>query len=191
MSDDGLALSAVRVLLSEVISEDPTRDGLRDTPRRVVKALREMTEGYEMKPAEILSTTFDEPHDEMIVLRGVRFTSLCEHHVLPFTGSATVGYIPNGGGKIVGLSKLARLVECYAKRLQVQERMTDQITAALLEHLEPRGAGAVVRASHACMAVRGARQPDAEMVTSSLHGLLREDPAARAEFMALARPQGV
>lgn len=177
---------AVRTILDSV-GEDPDRDGLRATPGRVARAFAELTQGYAMDPAAILATTFDEKFDEMVVLRGVRFTSLCEHHLLPFTGTATVGYIPSPGGGVVGLSKLARLVECYARRLQVQERMTEQIGDALAEHLSPQGAGVVLRAHHSCMGIRGVRQTEAEMVTSALAGVLRDDPAARAEFLALAR----
>lgn len=175
------------VRLLEMIGEDPTRDGLADTPGRVVKALREMCDGYDTDVAGLLGKTFDNggDYDELIVCKGIEFTSLCEHHMLPFTGTATVGYIPSGD-RIVGLSKLARLVDTYAHRLQVQERMTTQITTALVEHLDPLGAGAVVTAAHSCMACRGVRKQSAEMVTSSLVGVLREKPEARAEFLAIA-----
>lgn len=179
-----VAEEAVRVLL-RYIDEDPTRSGLVDTPGRVIRAMREMTQGQKQDPAEILSRTFDEQCDEMIVLRGIRFTSLCEHHLLPFDGIANVGYLP---GKVVGLSKLARLVECFARRLQMQERLTKQIVEALAEHLQAKGAGCIIRAKHACMGCRGVRKPDAEMVTSCLLGAFREDDKARAEFMALCRP---
>jgi GTP cyclohydrolase I len=173
---------AVRDLL-HLIGEDPDRDGLKDTPRRVVKALKEMTAGYEEDPAQILSTTFDVLHDEMIILRGVRFQSLCEHHLLPFVGVAHVGYIPTK--RVVGLSKLARLVACYARRLQVQERLTDQVAQAIMQHLRPQGAAVVVDSAHLCMAHRGVRQPDARMVTSCMLGVFRESPEARAEFLRL------
>lgn len=176
------AIGAVEKLL-HLIGEDPTRDGLRDTPKRVVKALLEMTSGYREDPAKILSTTFAEKHDAMVLLKGIRFQSLCEHHLLPFVGVAHVGYVPHE--RVVGLSKLARLVSCYAKRLQVQERLTDQIAGAIMEHLKPLGAGVVVSSSHSCMAYRGANQPDAEMITSSMLGVLRDKPEARAEFLRL------
>lgn len=177
------ALVAVEALLV-TIGEDPEREGLQDTPARVVKALLEMTAGYNQEPVEILATTFGaDGYDEMVVLRGIRFTSLCEHHLLPFSGVAHVGYVPKD--RVVGLSKLARLVECYGKRLQLQERMTRQIAEALIEHLEPLGAGVVVSAQHSCMGCRGVRQPDAAMVTSAMLGVLRTDAAARTEFMAL------
>ncbi len=182
MSD---AQEAVRCLL-RAVGEDTEREGLLDTPRRVVAALQEMTCGYHDDPAAILAVTFNgDEYDEMIVVRNVDFVSLCEHHVLPFTGTADLAYIP-GNGRIVGLSKLARLVECFARRLQVQERMTQQIAAAMEEHLRPQGVGVVVRARHSCMACRGVRKAEAEMVTSTMLGALRDEPAARAEFLSLA-----
>jgi GTP cyclohydrolase I len=172
------------VRLLQTIGEDPKREGLVETPGRVIKALREMTSGYGDDPKAILSKTFDVTHDEMIVVRGIRFTSLCEHHMLPFNGTAVVGYLP--GKRIVGLSKLARLVQCFARRLQVQERMTSQITKAIMSNLDAPGAGCILTAHHHCMGCRGVRQPDADMVTSSLLGVFRTDPLARSEFMALA-----
>ena len=158
-------------------------DGVRDTPRRAASALMEMTSGYDVDvPA--LFTTFDKDgYDEMVVERGIPFTSMCEHHMLPFTGHAYVCYIPID--RIVGLSKLARLVDAYAKRLQVQERMTVQIARAIEEHLDPLGTGVVLEATHSCMACRGALKPDVVAVTSAMFGLLRDDPAARAEALAL------
>ena len=173
---------AVRRLI-RVTGEDPDRDGLLETPRRVVAALRDMTSGYRDDPAQILSTTFQVSHDELVVLRGIRFSSLCEHHLLPFMGTAAVGYLP--GGRVIGLSKLARLVHCFARRLQVQERMTEQIASALMEHADALGAGVVVRGHHCCMGCRGVRQPDSEMVTSCMLGVMRDRPAARAELLAM------
>lgn len=173
--------------LLEMIGEDPTRDGLRDTPKRVVKALREMTAGYGEDAAAILARSFDVHYDEMVVLRDIRFHSMCEHHMLPFDGYAHVGYIPREGGPVVGISKLARLVECFARRLQIQERLTQQIAGALMRHLEPLGVAVVIQARHACMGCRGVRNESALMETSSMHGKLREDAAARAEFFALCR----
>jgi GTP cyclohydrolase IA len=175
------AEQAVATLL-RFIGEEPERDGLRDTPARVVKAWREMTAGYAEDPAEILSRTFDESSDELVILRGISFYSTCEHHLLPFYGQAVVGYLP---GKVVGISKLARLVECFAKRLQVQERMTRQIADAVETHLEARGVGVVLRAQHLCMGCRGVRQEETEMVTSSMLGTLRTDATSRAEFLRL------
>jgi GTP cyclohydrolase I len=174
---------AVRCLLRHV-GEDPGRDGLRATPARVARALAEMTAGYGDDPAAILGRTFDVRCDDLVIVRGVEFTSLCEHHLLPFVGSADVGYLP---GKVVGLSKLARLVDCYARRLQVQERMTRQVAEAVRDHLHAGGVAVVVRARHNCMACRGAKKPAAEMVTSCMLGLLRESATARAEFLALCR----
>lgn len=171
---------AVRILL-EHVGEDPSRDGLRDTPGRVVKAWGEMTCGYRDDPAEILSTTFDVDCDEMIVVRDLTFASLCEHHVLPFVGIASICYIP---GKVVGLSKLARLLDCFARRLQVQERLTSDIADAIEAHLDPVGVGVIIRAHHSCMAIRGVRKPG-EMITSTMRGALRDKPEARAEFLAL------
>lgn len=169
----------------EWTGEDPDREGLNDTPERYIRMMEEMTSGYRMNPADVLRTTFDIAYDEMVVVTGVRFASLCEHHLLPFTGTAAVGYIP--GERVVGLSKLARIVDVYARRLQVQERLTVQVAQALDTHLQPVGAGVVIRATHHCMAVRGVRQHRAEMVTSALHGALRDKGKARAEFLALAR----
>lgn len=174
------------IRLLSFVGEDPNRDGLAATPGRVIRSLAELTSGYGEDPAEILAVTFAEACDEMIVLRGVSFTSLCEHHLLAFTGTATLGYVP-GAGRVVGLSKLARLVDCYARRLQIQERLTTQIADALVTHLAPTGAGVVILAEHSCMGCRGVRKPGAEMVTSALHGAFREIPEARAEFLALTR----
>lgn len=172
----------VRALLAH-LGEDPTRDGLVETPRRVVKALAELTSGYQVDIAALLAVTFDERHDELVMVRRVPFASLCEHHMLPFTGFATIGYVPRNG--IVGLSKLARLVDAYARRLQVQERLTDQIAIALIEHLDPLAVGVIIEAEHQCMALRGIERR-ASMVTSCLRGLLRERPDLRQEFLALA-----
>lgn len=178
------AVASVRVLL-EMIDEDPGREGLEDTPQRVVRALLEMTEGRHQDPKEILGTVFEEPYDEMVLVQGIRFHSLCEHHMMPFTGTCDVAYIPNEKGRVVGLSKIPRLVHCFAKRLQVQERMTQQIAGAMEEHLEPRGVGVVVRGYHSCSEARGVRSRN-QMVTSDLRGVFREGPV-RAEFLALAR----
>lgn len=165
------------------IGENPNRDGLIDTPRRVMDSWMEMTKGIDESPQEILSRTFDVEHDQMVVLRGISFTSLCEHHVLPFVGTADVAYVPTV--EVVGISKLARLVECFARRLQVQERMTNQIADAIEEHLATQGVGVVLRAHHACMGCRGVRQSEAVMVTSALRGIMLEDAGARAEFLNL------
>jgi GTP cyclohydrolase I len=180
---DHLHAQAAVVRLLEWIGEDPTREGLRDTPKRVVKAFREMTAGLHQQPAEVLGTVFNETSDQMVVVRGIRFSSMCEHHLLPFTGTAAVGYVPDG--RVIGLSKIPRLVEVFGKRPQVQERMTNQIAQALMEHLRPQGVGVIVKAHHSCMGCRGVRQPDAEMVTSCLLGCMKDDPKARSELLEL------
>lgn len=170
--------------LFRYIGEDLHREGLRETPARVVKALQEMTSGMQENPKEILGTVFGEKCDEMVVVQGIEFTSLCEHHMLPFTGTCDVGYIPNG--RVVGLSKIPRLVQCFAKRLQVQERMTRSIASAMEEYLNPLGVGVVVRGRHSCCEARGVRSKNV-MVTSDLRGVMRDKPEARAEFLALTR----
>lgn len=182
---DLIAAMSVRNILG-VLDDDPDREGLADTPRRVVDALVEMTEGRHIDPATILAVAFDPgyPADEMVLIRGVEFVSVCEHHLMPFTGTADVAYIPGPDHRVVGLSKLARLVDAYARRLQLQERMTRQIVDALVGNVAP-SAACVVRATHGCMASRGIRRPGATMVTSALAGDFRDDPATRAEFMSL------
>ncbi len=181
------AEDAVRRLI-QLMGQDPDREGLRDTPSRVCRALVEMTAGYHESAEEVLARVFESPrYDELVVVKGVRFTSMCEHHLLPFTGEATVGYLPSASGKVVGLSKLARLVQVYARRLQLQEQMTREISDAIMRHLGAKAAGVVVKAKHSCMGCRGAKQPDAEMVTSSMQGDLRTNAALRAEFLALAK----
>lgn len=175
------AKEAVRTLIRWV-GQDPDSEGLDETPERVLKALAEMTQGYKDKPEKILSKTFKQPYDELVLLRGVPFTSLCEHHLLPFIGTVDIGYIP---GKVVGLSKLARLVECFANRLQIQERMTTEIADSLMLFLQAQGAAVVVKARHSCMGCRGVKKPTAVMVTSSCLGVFRDNPAARAEFFSL------
>ena len=158
------------------------------TPARWVKALREMTAGYAEDPRSVLARDFNVPHaDEMIAVTGIDFTSICAHHLLPFTGTATVAYLP-AGPRVVGLSKLARLVDTYSRRLQTQEQITVQVTTALDEHLTTKGSACVLRATHSCLAHRGARKPSAVMVTSSLTGRFRDDARARGEFLALTRP---
>ncbi|QEP05836.1 MULTISPECIES: GTP cyclohydrolase I FolE [Glutamicibacter] len=175
--------AAVREIL-EAIGEDPDRDGLVDTPKRVAKAYAEFFAGLHQQPADHLSTTFDIEHDEMVLVKEIPFYSTCEHHLVPFYGSAHIGYIPGKGGKVTGLSKLARLVEVYARRPQVQERLTTQIVDALVEHLSPAGAIVVVECEHMCMSMRGVQKPGAKTVTSAVRGQLRET-ATRAEAMSL------
>jgi GTP cyclohydrolase I len=165
------------------IGEDPDRDGLRDTPERVSRAYQEIFAGLWQEPEDVLTTTFELGHDEMVLVKDIEVRSHCEHHLVPFTGVAHVGYIP-AGGRITGLSKLARLVDVYARRPQVQERMTTQIADSLMRILEPRGAIVVVECEHLCMSMRGIRKPGATTVTSAVRGQLR-DPATRAEAMSL------
>jgi len=174
---------AVREIL-HAIGEDPERDGLVETPKRVAKAYAEFFSGLHQDPAELLATTFDIEHDELVLVKDIPFYSTCEHHLVPFHGTAHVGYIPGPEGKVTGLSKLARLVEVFARRPQVQERLTTQIVDALMEHLSPRGAMVVVECEHMCMSMRGVRKPGAKTVTSAVRGQLRE-PATRAEAMSL------
>jgi len=181
--NDEAAEEAVATLL-RYIGEDPLREGLADTPARVAKAWREMTSGYREDPAEILSRTFEETSDELIILSGISFYSTCEHHMLPFYGTACVGYLP---GKVVGISKLARLVNCFAQRLQIQERMTRQIADAIETHLDARGVGVVIRAHHLCMGCRGVHQQDTDMITSAMLGKLRTDATSRSEFLRLCK----
>lgn len=173
---------AITILL-EQIGEDVNRDGLRDTPGRVARAWLEMTAGYREDPKEILGRVFEQPYQEFVILRGCHFYSFCEHHLLPFNGEAVVGYVP---GKVVGISKLARLVQCYARRLQIQERLTRQIAFAVEEHLQARSVGVVIKAQHLCMACRGVRQTGTQMITSDWRGQLRTSPRLRREFMQLA-----
>lgn len=185
----GAGQHAVRTLLA-VLGEDVTRDGLRDTPDRVVRALHEQTAGYRCDVRQILSKRFDggDPaYAGIVALRDVPFASTCEHHLLPFTGTATVAYIPNPGDRLVGLSKLARLVDAFALRLQSQERMTVQIVDALVEHLAPAAAACIVRAEHSCLNIRGVKKHTGGMVTSELRGLFFDDLRARDELLALVR----
>lgn len=174
------------VRLLQHLGEDPNRDGLKDTPKRVIKAWRELTAGYQMDPAAILARTFEEDSDEMVICREIDFHSTCEHHMLPFTGRAHIGYLPSER-RVVGLSKMARLVDCFARRLQVQEKLTRQIAASMMEHLRPAGVGVVITAKHACMSCRGVQKQNAEMVTSVMLGAFREQPAVRHEFLNLVR----
>ncbi len=182
MNDWGIvAEESVKTLL-RWMGQDPDSDGLRGTPGRVVRMLREMTQGYQESPEEILGRVFEESYDEVVILKGISFTSLCEHHLLPLMGTVDIGYIP---GKVVGLSKLARLVDCFSRRLQIQERLTRQIGEAIEKHLQARGVAVVVRAEHSCLSCRGARKPGAVMVTSCMLGLFRTEPSARLEFLSL------
>jgi GTP cyclohydrolase I len=174
---------AVREILA-AIGEDPDRDGLLETPKRVAKAYAEMFAGLHQDAAEVLSTSFDLDHQELVLVKDIPFYSTCEHHLVPFHGTAHIGYIPSVDGRVTGLSKLARLVEVYARRPQIQERLTTQIVDAMMEHLKPKGAIVVIECEHMCMSMRGVRKPGAKTVTSAVRGQIRET-ATRAEAMSL------
>jgi GTP cyclohydrolase IA len=175
---------AVREILL-AIGEDPERDGLRATPARVARAYAEQFAGLRQAPEDVLTTVFDAEYDEMVLVRDIEVYSTCEHHLVPFFGNAHVGYIPNVQGQITGLSKLARLVDVYARRPQVQERMTSQIADAMVKVLEPRGVIVVIEAEHLCMSMRGVRKPGAKTVTSAVRGSFLESDSTRAEAMSL------
>jgi len=179
-------IERVESLVSELlaaIGEDPGRDGLLATPRRVAAMFGELFAGHDDDPGSHLTVTFAAEHDEMVLVRDIPFASLCEHHMVPFIGKAHVGYIPGDDGRITGLSKLARLVDSYAHRLQVQERMTTQIADTVEKVLEPRGVLVVVEAEHLCMSMRGVRKPGTLTITSAVRGLFRDDPRTRSEAM--------
>ncbi len=178
--------AAVREIL-DAVGEDPDRDGLRDTPARVARMYDELLDGQETDPDEHLETTFEHAHDEMVVLRDIQFHSMCEHHLMPFFGTVSVGYLPNE--RIVGLSKLARVVEHLARRLQVQERFACQVADAIGRVLDPAGVAVLVEAEHLCMTMRGVRKPGSRMVTTVTRGAFRDNPATRAEFLhAVGQP---
>jgi GTP cyclohydrolase I len=181
--DQARAEAAVRELL-HAIGEDPDREGLRETPARVARAYAEVTSGLRMAPEDVLSTTFDLGHDEMVLVKDIELWSMCEHHLVPFTGVAHVGYIPSESGKITGISKLARLVDVYAQRPQVQERLTTQVAEALMRILEARGCIVVIEAEHLCMTMRGVRKAGARTITSAVRGIMH-NAATRSEAMAL------
>lgn len=174
---------AIRLIL-ESVGENPDRNGLVRTPERVEKAYRFLTSGYEMSVADVVGgAVFQEPHESMILVRDIEVYSLCEHHLLPFYGRAHVAYLPNG--RIVGLSKIPRIVEVFARRLQVQERLTDQVADAIMEVLDPLGVGVVIEAAHLCMMMRGVEKQNSRTVTSALRGAFRDDEKTRAEFLQL------
>src|SRR6186713_535787 len=176
--------SKYKVILSDM-GEDPLREGLLKTPERVAKALHFLTHGYDLDPAEILrSAMFSEEYSQMVIVKDIEIYSMCEHHLLPFFGRAHVAYIPNG--RIVGLSKIPRVVDAFARRLQVQERLTEQIASALDDVLQPNGVGVVVEAYHLCMMMRGVEKQNSKTITSALRGAFREDPKTRDEFLRLA-----
>lgn len=176
--------SAVREILI-AIGEDPDRDGLVKTPERVARAYEEQFAGLGQKPDDVLTTVFEAGHQELVLVKDIELYSTCEHHLVPFYGVAHVGYIPGSDGRITGLSKLARLVDIYARRPQVQERLTGQVADAVMEHLNPRGVIVVVEAEHLCMTMRGVRKPGAQTVTSAVRGIFRGSDRTRAEAMSL------
>lgn len=181
--DHARAEKAVRELL-DAIGEDVTREGLHDTPARVARMWAEVIQGSSEDPEQHLTKTFEIEHDEMVLVRDIPFTAMCEHHLLPFTGVAHVAYLPGTTGRFTGLSKVARLVEGYARRLQVQERMTSQIADAMQHMLDPVGVLVVLEAEHSCMSIRGIRKPGSKTVTTSVRGIYRTDSSARAEVMS-------
>jgi len=175
---------AVRHLI-EALGEDADREGLRDTPRRISQMYAEILGGIDVDPAQFLSVQFGDGYDEMVILREIPFYSMCEHHFLPFHGVAHVGYIPDG--RVVGISKIARVVEAYAKRLQLQERLTAQVADCIMSAVKPDGVAVVVEAEHLCMTMRGVRKPGSRMVTSAMRGGFRKQPVTRAEFLSLVK----
>ncbi|MGO8956072.1 MAG: GTP cyclohydrolase I FolE [Streptosporangiaceae bacterium] len=186
--NDGFDLPRIERAVREIllaVGEDPERGGLQDTPARVARALAEQFSGLLLAPADVLTIVFDADHDEMVLVRDIELYSTCEHHLVPFIGRAHVGYIPNEKGQITGLSKLARLVDVFARRPQVQERMTSQIADALMNTLEPRGVIVIIEAEHLCMSMRGVRKPGAKTVTSAVRGCFLSSESTRAEAMSL------
>jgi len=182
--DHARAAAAVRELLIAV-GEDPDREGLQATPDRVARAYAEIFAGLHVEPDDVLQTTFDEHHDELVLVKDIPLYSTCEHHLVPWHGSAAVGYIPGADGRITGLSKLARVVDLYARRPQVQERLTSQVADAVMTRLQPRGVIVVVQAEHLCMAMRGVRKPGTTTMTSAVRGIMQTDPRTRAEALSL------
>ncbi|MFC1949246.1 GTP cyclohydrolase I FolE [Chloroflexota bacterium] len=184
MFDENKIQKAITDII-KAIGEDPSREGLVDTPRRVAEMYSELFMGINMDPKEVLSVSFEEGHREMVILRGIPFYSMCEHHLLPFHGVAHIGYIPNANGRVVGASKLARVVEIIARRPQIQERMTSQIADTIFEATNPDGVGVVIQAEHLCMIMRGIKKPGSTIETSALRGTFRSKSKTRAEFISL------
>lgn len=182
--DDASLRKAVREII-RAVGEDPDREGLRETPRRVAAMYAEVFSGLRLDPADVLRVGFEEGHQELVLVKDIPFYSMCEHHFLPFHGVAHVGYIPNG--RVVGLSKLARALEILARRPQLQERLTSQLADAIMTTLEPSGVAVVVRAEHLCMTMRGIRKPGSQTVTSAMRGVFQRGAATRAEFMSLLK----
>jgi len=185
--DSGRIEKAVKEILS-AIGEDTDREGLKGTPARVAAMYKELTAGMDQDPKEYLKSVFMENYNEIVLLRDIPFYSVCEHHLMPFIGSAHVAYLPKG--KVIGVSKLARIVDCFARRLQVQERLTDQIADFIMDSLKPQGVAVVLEASHSCVTIRGIKKPGSVMFTSSLRGLFKKDPRSRNEVMSLIHNGG-
>ncbi|MCG2766981.1 MAG: GTP cyclohydrolase I FolE [Anaerolineae bacterium] len=185
MAVDGDIIAAAVLEMLKAIGEDPEREGLRDTPRRISEMYEEIFSGLDKNPVEELEVTFEENHEEMVILRDIPFYSMCEHHLLPFHGVAHVGYIPSS--RVVGISKIARTVEILARRPQLQERLTSQIADTIMEGLNPRGVAVVIEAQHLCMTMRGIKKPGSIVVTSANRGIFRDRPETRAEFFSLFR----
>ncbi|MBN1299096.1 MAG: GTP cyclohydrolase I FolE [Actinobacteria bacterium] len=184
--DKKLIEEGVRLILKG-IGENAKREGLIRTPQRVADMYEELFSGIDKDPEEVLEPLFDENHDEMIIVKDIPFYSVCEHHMVPFVGKAHIAYIPNKSGKIIGLSKLCRVLEIASRRLQVQERLTTIVADAIMNKLQPRGAMVIVEAEHLCMSIRGVKKPNTKTVTSAVRGLFRGNPASRAEAMALIK----
>ena len=182
---DKVRIEAAALSMIRAIGEDPQREGLQNTPQRIADMYAELFAGMDMNARAELSVGFEEGHREMVILRGISFYSMCEHHLLPFYGVAHVGYIPNDEGRVVGISKLARVVDIFARRLQLQERMTTQIADAILEALQPDGVAVVIQAEHLCMTMRGIEKPGSNVITSATRGTFRSRAATRAEFLSL------
>ena len=180
---DFLRIEKAVVEILEAVGENPQREGLQDTPRRVARMYAELLAGMDHDPSEHLGTIFHEKYDEIVLLKDIPFYSICEHHLMPFIGKAHVAYLPDG--KVLGISKLARVVDAFARRLQLQERLTDQIADFLMQKLNLQGVSVVLEASHSCMTIRGIRKPGSVMVTSALRGIFKRDPRSRAEVLAL------
>lgn len=182
--DNAKIEEGVRLIL-EGVGEDPNREGLLDTPARVARMYNEVFAGLEENPAKHFQVTFDEHHDDIVLVRDIPFYSMCEHHLVPFFGTAHVAYLPSEEGRLCGISKLARLVDVFAKRPQVQERLTAQVADTLMEQLNPRGVAVVMEAEHMCMSMRGVKKPGSKTTTSVVRGLFESDPAVKAEVMSL------
>jgi GTP cyclohydrolase I len=184
---DGDKIKKAALELIQAIGDDPRREGLVDTPQRLVDMYCELFSGIHMDAREALSAGFSAGHREMVIVRDIPFYSMCEHHFLPFYGTVHIGYIPNSNGRVVGVSKLARVVEIYSRRLQMQERMTKQIADVIMESLNPDGVGVIIQAEHLCMIMRGIKKPGSNVITSAMRGGFEKRPATRAEFLSLVQ----